>query len=550
VPVPPDPENFPSSGAGGEALAAAQAERDALRVEVERLTADSEALREDVRRLEVERDTLRTDAQHWRAETARLVAAEQRRLGSRLKQARYLYGRRAWRLLPADTRNRLRPLIYRRQEFIGPEPLQEDDAPRERRPARPPEERRQSQAGTQRHPARDGTSRKAIDVPVSVVVPTFNAGSDAALFLAAIERQVGVPELELVVADSGSTDGTRERFAAAADVLLDIPPGEFGHGRTRNEAFAASSGEVVVMLVQDALLLGRHALHDLVHEVLSDDGLAAVSGRQVPRSDADLYGAFNVVSHYNALWRDGRRAKPNDPLHRRAAAGVDNVCAAIRSATWEQGIQYRDVEFGEDFDFGIRALEAGWRIALSDHFAVAHSHNRDAVYHFRRNVAERLNIAPLAGTAVGRAASAGGVAEIAAAGRALLGDLAASLAVLPRDSPRRLSLLLEHVAVSVLDPVTTMEPSGGPFGEIAELLFELANGAQGVAVSQPLRQEFARLLGWPYLLEFADAQRAASFEAAGDFLAKLAASVIGRSIGDALRVDSSPGDRERLLVGV
>lgn len=543
--VPPEPEHSPSGGASAEAIAA---ERDALRAEVERLTADSEALRAQARSLERERDTLRTEAQHWRAETARLVAAQQRRLGWRVKQARYVYGRRAWRLLPTDVRNRLRPLIYRRQEFIGPEPLQ-DDAPRERRPARPPEEQRLRQAGTPRHAAGAGTSRKPIDVPVSVVVPTFNAGSDAALFLAALERQVGVPELELVAADSGSTDGTRERFAAAADVLLDIPPGEFGHGRTRNEAFAASSGEVVVMLVQDALLLGPHALHDLVHEVLADDGLAAVSGRQVPRSDADLYGAFNVVSHYNALWRDGRRAKPNDPLHRRAAAGVDNVCAAIRSATWEQGIQYRDVEFGEDFDFGIRALEAGWRIALSDHFAVAHSHNRDAVYHFRRNVAERLNIAPLAGTVVGVAASAGGVAEIASAGRALLGDLAGSLAV-AGDSPRRLSQLLEHVAVSVLDPVTTMEPSGGQFGELAELLVELANGVQGVAVSAPLRQEFARLLGWPYLIEFAEAQRAASFEAAGDFLAKLAASVIGRSVGDALRVDSSPGDRERLLVGV
>ncbi len=145
------------------------------------------------------------------------------------------------------------------------------------------------------------------------------------------------------------------------------------------------------------MLLGPHALHDLVHELLSDDGLAAVSGRQVPRSDADLYGAFNVVSHYTALWRDGRSAKPTDPLYRRAAAGVDNVCAAIRRATWEQGIQYRDVEFGEDFDFGMRALDAGWTVALSDDVAVAHSHTRDAPYQFRRNVADRLNIAALAG---------------------------------------------------------------------------------------------------------------------------------------------------------
>jgi GT2 family glycosyltransferase len=508
-----------------------------LRAEVARLTEACDALREEVKRLEADRDTWQADARHWRAETARLVAAEQARIGWRLREVRFKSARRVWRALPADVRSRVRPIIVRpaKPQSVGPEPLPKDESPA-RPPARRPAQRKLSRAGTQRQP---------IGARVSVVVPTLNAGADAALFLAALERQVGVPELELVVADSGSTDGTRERFAAAADVMLDIPAGDFGHGRTRNEAFAASSGEVVVMTVQDALLLGPHALHDLVHELLSDDGLAAVSGRQVPRSDADLYGAYEVVSHYTALWRDGRRARPSDPLHRRAAAGVDSVCAAIRRATWEQGIQYRDVEFGEDFDFGVRALDAGWRVALSDDVAVAHSHTRDAVYHFRRNVAERLNNAALARTGVCRSARAGEVAEIAAAGRALLGDLAASLA-LAGDSHPRLSVLLESVAASVLAPVTTMEP----VGELADVLAELAGGARGGGVSSPLRREFAVLLGWPYLVEFAEAQRGASLEAASELLAKLAANVIGRSVGDRLRVDASPADRERLLVGV
>jgi GT2 family glycosyltransferase len=501
---------------------------------------DGEELRAEVERLRAEVEALAAERDHWRSETARLVAAEQERIGWRLREVRFKSARRVWRALPADVRSRVRPIIVRpaKPQSIGPEPLHKDEGPARppaRRPAPPPAQRKLGRAGTQRQP---------IGVPVSVVVPTLNAGADAELCLAALERQVGVPELELVVADSGSTDGTRERFAAAADVMLDIPPGDFGHGRTRNEAFAASSGEVVVMTVQDALLLGPHAVHDLAYELLADDGLAAVSGRQVPRSDADLYGAYEVVSHYTALWRDGRRARPSDPLHLRAAAGVDNVCAAIRRATWE-GIQYRDVEFGEDFDFGMRALDAGWRVALSDDVAVAHSHTRDAVYHFRRNVAERLNNAALARTGMCRSARAGDVVEIAAAGRALLGDLAATLA-LAGDSHPRLSLLLENVAASVLAPVTTMEPSGA----MEHILAELANGARGDAVSAPLRREFAVLLGWPYLVEFADAQRGASPDAAGELLTKLAANVIGRSVGDRLRVDASPADRERLLVGV
>ena len=388
----------------------------------------------------------------------------------------------------------------------------------------------------------------AIDVPVSVVVPTLDAGSDAALFLAAFERQAGIRELELVVADSGSTDGTRERFAAAADVALDIPAGEFGHGRTRNDAFAASSGEVVVMMVQDALLLGPFALRDLVLELLSNDRAAAVSARHVPRSDADLFGAFNVVSHYRALWWEGRRAHPSDPLRRRADAGVDDVCAAIRRSVWEQGIQFRDVDFGEDLDFGMRAVSAGWTIGLSDTVAVAHSHTRDAPYHFRRSAADRLHVAQLVGDdAVCRSASTGEVAEIISAGRALLRGVSAAAAA---DSHDRLSDQLHRVVEVVTSRATAKAPLGGQLALLDEFFAGLGGGAVRDDVTASLRDEFVALLEWPLLVEFAEVQRGVSAAAASDFAAKLAASVVGRSVGDRLRSQDSPAERERLLVGV
>jgi hypothetical protein len=198
----------------------------------------------------------------------------------------------------------------------------------------------------------------------------------------------------------------------------------------------------------------------------------------------------------------------------------------------------------------MRAVEAGWTIGLSDDVAVAHSHTRDATYQFRRTVADRLNIAPLTGdNYVCRSATAGGVAEIAAAGVALLGDVAASLA-LSGESHERLSELLRRVVERVQIPLTTIEPSRGQLALLAGFLAEIANGAETGAVSAPLRWELAGHLARPLLVEFADAQRAPSPDAAADFFAKLAATVIGCSVGDRLRVDESSPDRERLLVGV
>jgi hypothetical protein len=302
------------------------------------------------------------------------------------------------------------------------------------------------------------------------------------------------------------------------------------------------------MLVQDALLLGPFALRDLVLELLSHDRTAAVSARHVPRSDADLFAAFNVVSHYRALWREGRHAHRSDPLHRRAAAGVDHVCAAIRRSVWEQGIQYRDLDFGEDLDFGLRAVAAGWTIGLSDTVAVAHSHTRDARYHFRRSVADRLHVAPLVGDdAVCRSATIGETGEIIGAGRALLEGAAAAVAV---DSDERLSARLQRVVEVASSSAATQAPLGGHLALLEEFWAGLGGSPARDDVTAALRAEFVDLLEWPLLVEFAEAQRVTSAAAASDFVAKLAASVVGRSVGDRLRSHESSAERERLLVGV
>src|SRR5439155_5347436 len=174
-------------------------------------------------------------------------------------------------------------------------------------------------------------------------------------------------------------------------------PGAFGHGRTRNLAAEAATGDVLVMLVQDAVLLGPDTLRALVVELHSEPRIAAVSARQIPRSDVDLYGAYSVWSHDRVIAPTHRavaRRKPSAlaPHELRAAASVDDVCAVISPAAWRE-LRFADVQFAEDLDFGLRALEQGWKVRLSRTAAVAHSHTRDAAYGFRRAVADRLHVA-------------------------------------------------------------------------------------------------------------------------------------------------------------
>jgi len=164
---------------------------------------------------------------------------------------------------------------------------------------------------------------------VSVLIPTLDAGPTFERVLAAISAQEGFEDVDLVVVDSGSVDGTPEAARRVGARVLSISREEFGHGRTRNYAAECSTGSVLVLLVQDALLLGRRALRELVDDLLMDEAAAAVSARQVPRSDADLYGAFVIHNHYQTLW--GSNGPPLSPSAAMRAA-VETPTAAMRQA--------------------------------------------------------------------------------------------------------------------------------------------------------------------------------------------------------------------------
>jgi len=386
---------------------------------------------------------------------------------------------------------------------------------------------------------------------VSVLIPTLNGGPLFRRVLESVRSQEGLGGLELVVVDSGSTDGTREAAAAYGARLVEIEPEAFGHGRTRNVAAEAATGDVLLTLVQDAVLLGPDTVRALLVELHAEPRIAAVSARQIPRSDVDLYGAYSVWSHDRVIvptHRSVARRKPSAlaPHERRAAGSVDNVCAAISPAAWRE-LRFADVQFAEDLDFGLRALEQGWKVRLSRTAAVAHSHTRDAAYGFRRAVADRLHVAGRIGEGLARS-GAYEPDDLRRASRRLLEELEGALGDLPAEPSPLLSQL--RYLQSTLRHGGTPRP---PTGEVA-LLSEAIGAPGGGGVSEEpleiLRGELCTVLSWTVLEEFARAHPAVPPDEVGPLAAKLAASVFGRALGDAARREAGAAWTESLLAGV
>lgn len=229
-----------------------------------------------------------------------------------------------------------------------------------------------------------------IDKSISIVIPTKNAGPDFEFTLEKIKNQKGVKKAEIVIIDSGSTDGTQalaEKYGAG---FYSIKPEEYNHGSTRNIGAEKVSGDYVLFMVQDAIPAGDRWLYCMAKALNSDAKIAAVTCRQLPRCDSDLFACFSLWNHYRALdfandkitCLDG---KLNDlsPLEKRKLAGIEDTCCLIRKDVFDQ-LKYKDLQYAEDLDLGLRLIGQKYKIAFLYSVGVIHSHNRSPIYFIKR----------------------------------------------------------------------------------------------------------------------------------------------------------------------
>src|SRR4051812_16040183 len=139
---------------------------------------------------------------------------------------------------------------------------------------------------------------------VTVAIPVYNGARYLDEVLTAVRAQHVDREVELLVIDSGSTDGSLEIAARHGARIHQIPHSEFSHGGTRNLAMQLAQGEHVAFLTQDATPADGW-LAALLDGFAQADDVALVFGPQDPRPDASHVIKAEMERHF-ALWGDGR----------------------------------------------------------------------------------------------------------------------------------------------------------------------------------------------------------------------------------------------------
>ena len=200
---------------------------------------------------------------------------------------------------------------------------------------------------------------------ISIIIPTKNAGKSFPGTLSAIYAQREVPPFEVIVIDSGSTDGTLGLSRRFPVKLVEIPASEFGHGKTRNTGASFASGEYLVFLVQDAVPSDSYWLRNLLAPLQNDPRIAGAYSRNLPGPEASRRQAREMARYF----------QPQERLQSTPADHVfSNASSMVRKAVFDS-IPFPPVAFGEDTLWAEQALKAGYLIKYQPLSCVVHSHD-------------------------------------------------------------------------------------------------------------------------------------------------------------------------------
>jgi len=223
---------------------------------------------------------------------------------------------------------------------------------------------------------------------VSVAIPVLNGGEPFARALAAIRAQRIDAELEIVVCDSGSTDGSVEAAREHGARVIELDRSAFSHGGTRNLLMREARGSHVAVLTQDAEPAGGGWLAALLDGFERADDVALVYGPYIPRPDAspavrrELERWFGSLTPGVERLATGESELPAVELMGRRGFFTD-ANGAIARAAWER-VPYREIAYAEDRALALDMLRAGYAKVYEPRAAVLHSHEYNARQRFGR----------------------------------------------------------------------------------------------------------------------------------------------------------------------
>ncbi len=205
----------------------------------------------------------------------------------------------------------------------------------------------------------------------SIVIRAYNEEKHIGRLLEGIRHQT-LRDVEIIVVDSGSTDGTVSVAESFGARLVRIPPNEFTFGRSLNLGVRAASRELVAIASAHIYPVYPDWLESLLRP-FEDHQVALTYGKQRGPESAQ----FSEQQIYHQWYPDVSRP-------RQATAFCNNANAAIRRSLWEKNPYGETLTGLEDLAWAKWAKEQGYEIAYVAEAEIIHVHNETPAGVFNR----------------------------------------------------------------------------------------------------------------------------------------------------------------------
>jgi rhamnosyltransferase len=200
---------------------------------------------------------------------------------------------------------------------------------------------------------------------VSVIMRSFNEAWALGETIRRLFTQDYEGEIELIIIDSGSSDGSLEIISEAKPArFIQIPPGTYVPGVVLNQGAREASHDWLIYLNADATPVGDNWLTELLAPCLAHDSFGAAFSRQIPRPDC-----MAVFAHdYDRCFGPNRESADWDHFFSMVS------CATHRSVIDRFPIR-EDLQYAEDDEWTRRLAQHGLGIIYAPDSVVMHSHN-------------------------------------------------------------------------------------------------------------------------------------------------------------------------------
>ena len=242
-----------------------------------------------------------------------------------------------------------------------------------------------------------------MSAPVTTVaIPVLQGAAELERLLPAIRAQALDGPIEIIVADSESTDGSAAVARRHGAQVISVRRAEFSHGGTRNLLMERSHGELVAFLTQDALPAGDRWLAELTGAFALRPDVGIAYGPGLPRTDASLTVRRELTGYFSSVADEDAPipvvvTAEDATLHGASSTTYfHSVNACLARAAWDE-VPFRAIPYAEDRMLSLDMLRAGWAKAFVPKAAVIHSHDYRPVDLFRRSFDEWRGLREVAG---------------------------------------------------------------------------------------------------------------------------------------------------------